>query len=59
MSEEHPFGQKRNEIDHVDLSVLIDNFNKGGWVLDFTDKSFNEFTNDSIGIRVQTICRLS
>ena len=59
MSEEHPFGQKRNEIDHVDLSVLIDNFNKGGWVLDFTDRSFNEFTNDSIGIRVQTICRLS
>lgn len=59
MNDEHPFGQKRNEIDFVDLDVLNENFNSNGSVLGLTDKSFNELANDSIGIQVQNICRLS
>lgn len=59
MNNEHPFGEKRNAIDFIDLDVLNANFNSNGSVLGLTDRAFNDLTDDSIGIRVQFVCQLS
>ena len=47
------------EIDVVDKKLLADAFNEGGYVLDFTDDSFDSFTIDSVNVAVKSQYRLS
>jgi hypothetical protein len=47
------------EIDVVDQKLLADAFNEGGYVLDFTDDSFDSFTIDSVNVAVKSQYRLS
>lgn len=48
-----------NEIDPIDQDILSAAFNSNGYVLDFTDATFANFTIKSIGISVQDKYKLS
>lgn len=53
------FGDFENEIDFVDRNCLATAFNDDGYVLDFTDATFDQFTVDSIGVAVKSEYKLS
>ena len=43
----------KNDIDAVDQDILASTFNSGGYVLDFTDATFAQFTIKSVGVSIQ------
>lgn len=44
---------RKNDIDAVDQDILASAFNSNGYVLDFTDATFAQFTIKSVGVSVQ------
>ena len=50
---------KANTIDSIDQDILSAAFNSNGYVLDFTDATFANFTIKSVGISVQEKYKLS
>ena len=53
------FNDCENEIDFVDKTRLASAFNEGGYVLDFSDATFDQFTVNSIGVAVKAEYNLS
>lgn len=53
------FNDSENEIDFIDKTRLASAFNEGGYVLDFSDATFDQFTVNSIGVAVKAKYNLS
>ena len=50
--------QNTEDFSSTEMSVLLDFFEKGGYVLDgmkLTDNAFNQLTEDSVGVRVKDL----